>query len=655
MARMVRNTSEQLEDMQVILTQDEKKKIGVQIGSALLAGGFWLIGKIHQLAFPGYESITGIIMLIGALIVVIPVFIKAIQGIASISPKNIMDELVAIALLAALAKGDYPTAILIPLLLSVAHFLEERSIMGTSAAIESLKTLQSKKACLLVDDIEQIVKTETLKINDIILVRPGEMIPIDGVIVDGSSSVDQSSMTGESIPKDVLKGDNVFAGTLNVQGILKVKVTKEADDTSLGKVVELLKEAEQSKTEIMRIIEEYSSYYLPLVIILAVIIFFITQDMNRVIAVLVVSCPCAQVLVSSTAMVTSLSVASRNGILIKNSAFLEVLGDIKTVIFDKTGTLTSGKLDVATIQPISKDVSKEEVLRIAAMAGWASKHPVSKAVSLAAENRGIEFEKVENIKEVAGMGVVADTNEGRIVLGKSKFLSSFDLNVLPDPETFGSLVWVSLDDNVLGYIILTDSVREDAKETIDDLKSIGVNRTILVTGDREDVANSIRHELNLDQVFASCLPKDKLDIVEREMENKTLTMVVGDGINDALALVKADIGIAMGAMGSDIAVKSSDIALMGNELKKLPFTIRLARAAKKTIYQNIVIAMTSSAIMIALAALGTITPLAGSLLHNVGAFLVVFNSARLLKFDQVKSNDSMFLDYMADIDPFSNS
>lgn len=456
------------------------------------------------------------------------------------------------------------------------------------------------------------------------------MIPIDGEIVEGRSSVDQSSLTGETVPADVGRGDKVYAGTVNIQGLLAVCVKKKINETSLSKIVELLKQAEQSRTSTMRIMEQYSAYYLPLIVIIAVGVLFTTQDMNRVIAILVVSCPCAQILVSSTAMVASLAVSSRNGILLKNAAFLEVLGDVKTVVFDKTGTLSVGHLDVTDIKAV-EGTEAEEVLLTAAAAAWTSNHPVSRAIIRAAGEGA--FEKSEGGRESAGLGVEAKTSKGLVLLGKRTWLEARGLKLPCEPDHHGPVVWIGCNGKILGCVLLSDCLRPDAKEAVQAIRELGIERAILVTGDREASARVIKEALSLDEVFSECLPSDKLDIVKKEMDGNVPTMVVGDGINDALALVKADVGIAMGAMGSDIAVQSADIALMGNELEKIPFVLRLSRKTKTVIYQNMAIAAVSSAVMLLLAGVGIITPVLGSFMHNIGAFMVLMNSARLLKFD----------------------
>jgi Cd2+/Zn2+-exporting ATPase len=635
MPEMIKTISERIEkSLESALTNEERKKIALHIGAVSMAGGLLIIGKIHQRLFPGYESITGIIMLSGAVIAGYPIFKKAVTGFAGRNSKHIMEQLVSLALLASLAIGDYQTVILIPLIISLVHLLEERSILGAESAIDGLKTLQVKEACLVIAEGEIAVKSESLKSGDIIRVRPGDMIPTDGEIIEGKSSINQSSLTGETVPKDVGKGDHVYAGTINIQGFLKVRVIKNVNETSLHQIVELLKQAEQSRTETMRIIERYSAYYLPLIIIIAAGVLFITQDLHRMIAIFVVSCPCAQVLVSSTAMVAALAVSSRNGILIKNSAFLEVLGNVKTVIFDKTGTLTVGSLEVMAVNP-EAGVTAEELKCIAASAAWASKHPVSRAIVRAVQK--LPFEKAISIEESAGFGLEANTSKGRVLLGKRSWLESNNLILPGEPKHYGPVVWAGCDNKVLGHILLADYLRPDAKKSIQALRELGIKRVILVTGDQRESTDAIKTELCLDEAFAGCLPSDKLEIVKREMEHQGPIMVVGDGINDALALVKADVGVAMGAMGSDIAIQSADIALMGNELEKLSFVIKLSRKTKIIIYQNMAIAALSSGLMLLLAGMGIITSLLGSLLHNIGAFVVLVNSARLLRFESEHS------------------
>lgn len=646
MNKLIRSSGEMLQNsIEPILTKDEKLKIFWRLGSVLLAGSLLITAQIYRWLFVDQEDIYALILLIGALTVSLPIFKTALQGFFSKEPKFLLEQLLGLALLAALVNGDYIVAILVPILMSLAHFLEERSILGARAAIDGLKTLQAKSACLLTAEGEKIVPSENLKPGDNIRVRPGDMFPVDGVVTKGRSAVDQSSMTGETIPQDVAIGDTVLAGTINVQGLVEVKVEKGVQNTSLYQIVELLKEAESSKTATMRFIERYTVYYLPLVLIIAALTLFITQDLSRVIAILVVSCPCAQVLVSSSAMISSLAVSSKNGILIKNSAFLESLGSIKTVVFDKTGTLTKGELSVAQIVP-TDNLDQEEILRKALIAAKGSKHPITRAICRLVSNEELALIEEADIEEKAGLGVIASFQGEKLYLGKRDWMASLGLSLPPDVEDPVSTVWLAKNNQLLGYFKLSDAIRGSARKAINQLRMLGIKRMILLTGDRKPVGQHIKDELELDAVFAERLPQEKLDLVNLERNNGQIpTMVVGDGVNDALALAQADVGIAMGAMGSDIAVKSADIALMGNDLEKLSFLLKLASMTKRVIYENMGIAALSSVIMIAFAAAGFIPPLLGALLHNVGALLVLLNSARILNFQE--SNEEVAVEALS--------
>ncbi|MCK4257832.1 MAG: cadmium-translocating P-type ATPase [Halanaerobiales bacterium] len=636
----IHTAGEQLQlSLEPVMTKEERLHLSLRIGSALLAGVFYLTGKLYIWLFPDHEGIAGIILFLGAIIAGFSILKSGFEGFFARKSTCITEQLVSLAILAAVAKGDYETAILIPILMSVAHILEERSILGGRAAIEGLKTLQVKEACLITPEGEKVVPSKNLTVGDRIIVRAGEMFSVDGKIIKGKSSVDQSSMTGETIPIDVKKGDQVFAGTVNIQGLLEVEVIKEVEETSLSKIVDLLKDAENSRTPIMRRIEKYISYYQPAILLIAACTLFMTKDMNRVIAVLVVSCPCAQILASSTAMISSLAVSTRNGILIKNSTFLEVLGAIKTIVFDKTGTLTEGHLDVLEVNPV-EGVDEGELLAAAVMVAQGSTHPVSRAIVRVATDLVLEevfkevVREVAVVEESAGMGVSADTPQGKVILGNRSWLESLGIVVPFEVNHYGQIVWVARASQVLGCILMADKLRSDAKETIEEIRGLGIERTVLLTGDREQVAKTIGQELDLDQIYSECLPSEKLSIVEEEMKNGSKVMVVGDGVNDALALATSDVGIAMGAMGSDIAVKSADMALMTNNLQRLPFIIKLSRKTNQIIHQNLILASISSITMIILASMGIISPMVGAFFHNIGGFMVLLNSARLLRFDR---------------------
>jgi Cd2+/Zn2+-exporting ATPase/Cu+-exporting ATPase len=477
---------------------------------------------------------------------------------------------------------------------------------------------------------EEAVPVEQLKPGDHILVRPGEAFPADGQVTRGTSAVDQSTMTGESVAAEVARGSEVFAGTLNLSGVLHVEVTALGEATALGRVVELLREAEQSKAPIVRLIESYAEYYLPAVLLVAAAALVLSQDLTRAIAILVVSCPCALVLASPAAMTAALAVAARLGIMIKSTGFLERLGEIDTLILDKTGTVTTGQLEVIAVNPLA-GLTPDDLLAEAAVCATGSRHPVSRGIRAAAGGPAIG--EAEAIEEVPGRGVVAHRAGAVTRLGSAAWLRECGLRLPAEPPHAGPVVWVARNQDVLGCLLLADRPRAGSREALQALHGLGVTRTLLMTGDRAEVAAQVAGELGVDAWLADCLPEAKLMVVERERAAGRGVMVVGDGVNDALALHGADVGVAMGAMGSDVAVKSADVALMGSDLARLPQMIRLAKETRRVVNQNVLLAIGISLLIMTIAGLGLIGPLVGAVVQNVGTFVVVVNSARLLRFE----------------------
>jgi Zn2+/Cd2+-exporting ATPase len=613
------------------LTPGERHRLAWRLGGVLAAGVLLTAGLAHRRLVPGQEEITAVLLAIGAVIAMVPILGAGIRGFLARDPASTVDQLVSVALLAAVAVGDFETAILVPLVMAVGHFLEERSILGARAAIEGLKTLRPSVAARQRPSGEEIVAVGELRPGDEIVVRPGEAFPADGRVTRGHSAVDQSTMTGEAVAEEVAPGSRVFAGTVNLSGLLRVEVTDLAESTMLGRIVELLRAAEQAKAPVVRLIEQYTEYYLPAVLLGAAAVLAFTQDLRRAITILVVSCPCALVLASPSAMTAALAVASRLGVLIKSPRFLEGLGNVDTLILDKTGTVTMGRLEVVHVQPLDEHGAKD-VLHLAAVCAAGSRHPVSQAI-LAAVG-AVNANDADAIDEAPGRGVTARRNGSVIRLGSAAWLRESDLELPePPPSHAGPIVWVARDRHVLGCVLLADRPRPGSRDAIAAVRDLGVARTILMTGDRVDVAEPIARELGVDACLAGCLPEAKLAVVEGEKTSGRRVMVVGDGVNDALALNSADIGVAMGAMGSDVAVKSADVALMGTDLGRLPQMIRLAQNTRAVINQNVVFAIGSSLAVIALAGLGLIGPIVGAVVQNLAAFVVVVNSARLLRFE----------------------
>ena len=609
------------------LSDKDKRKFKNNILSISLALVCLAAALIYERIFPEQDIVRAIIFLAGILVVGIPVFVTAVQGLISKNMKRAMEILVSIAVIISALSGEFVLAILIPVILTFVHFLEEKSIMGGRDAIEGLKRMQAETAVLLKDGTETEVDARELKREDIIVVRPGMALPVDGEVVFGVSSIDQKSLTGESVPKTVKVSDSVFAGTINIDGSIQVKVTKEYSDTSFQKIVKLLEESEHITIPETKIVDTFMFYYIPLVLVTALLVWLFTQDITRAIAILVASCPCGHLLINSAPMIAVLSATTKKGVLIKNSAFVNHLSETDYVVFDKTGTITKGILEADSFH-LDKAADFEELITTAACAAHASLHPISKSIISLCETR--EFDKGFEIKEHIGKGLEGRKGEDVIYLGSYGWVRSLGFDVPEIYENAGTCNWVIKNGNILGCIVFKDTPREDAAQVVSRLKEIGVSKTCLLTGDRFQTAEKIQAAVGIDEMQCELLPEQKLERVEALMENHTVT-VIGDGINDALALSKAHVGIAMGAMGSDTAIQSADVALMNNDLANIPFAINLARKTKGIIYQNIVLAFSMSVIMIFLAGAGIVTPIAGALLHNLGAFVILINSGRVMR------------------------
>lgn len=624
------------QDLDAGMTRGERVRLGLRIGTALAAGVLLAAATAVDSLFPVEQKpVSECLKAVAAILVLLPILREAAQGLLTGSSDAYSAQLVAIASLAALSVGDFVTAALIPIILSVAFFLEERSVLGAQAAIEGLKSLQARTARRLDDrGVEHDVDTDDLLPGDRVVIRPGETIPADGEVTEGYSAVDQSTITGESTPQDVGPGSQLFAGTINHNGLLQVRVTSAGNTSTLGKILDLLHEAEQSKTEVLRLIEGYAKYFVLGVLLVAGISLFLSRDLSRAIAVLVVGCPGPFILAGPAAMVAALAAATRKGILIKNAKFLETLTEVDAVIFDKTGTVTLGQLQVLSLA--THDASESELLVAAARCAGASQHPVSRAITAFAQEAQLsETSDNAGAQELPGRGVVVDTEQGQVLLGRRAWLAESGFDLPAEPEHAGPIVWVASRDEsqqrCLGAVLLADHAREDAKHVVDELRQLGVLRTTLLTGDRQAVAGKIADDVGLDHVVAEVLPGHKREVVRAERRAGYRVMVVGDGVNDAPALASSDIGVAMGAAGAEIALHSADVVLMTERLDRLPFAVDLARRTRKTIHRNVIVGVGLTIIMLGLASAGVISPVAGAVVQNVGELYVIVNSASLLR------------------------
>ncbi|HML38485.1 MAG TPA: cation-translocating P-type ATPase [Bacillota bacterium] len=615
------------ERSQEYISNVDKKKFGNEILSSAGALSFLVAGLIYGRFCPEQDVVAGLIYLSGTLIVGIPIIFTAVKGFYKKEITSAMEILVSIAMIICVLDNQFLLAILIPIILNLVHFLEEKSILGGQDAIEGLKKMQSSTAFLFDEGKEREVDAKDLISGDLIIVKPGMSLPIDGTVVKGSSSIDQKSLTGESLPKGVSKGDKVFAGTVNMDGELMVLVEKPYVDTSFQKIVKLLEEAEKIKIPEIQIIDRFMMYYIPLVLIVAFFAWIFSQDITRAVAVLVVSCPCGLMLVNSAPVIASLAAAAKRGVLIKNSKFIEKLSDVDYVIFDKTGTVTNGTLEASNYY-LDQAESYEKLISTAAAVSRSSLHPVSKSMLLL--SRDIEFDSGYEVKEYVGQGLIGKKGDSEIIVGNSRWVGGMGYEVTDRYDEDGSASWVVRDGQVLGCVLFRDIPREGARSMVGRMRRIGITGSCILTGDNITAAERIKKAVGIDEMYCSLLPEQKLEKV-RELNQVYTTAFVGDGINDALALSEADIGIAMGAMGSDTAIQSADISLMNNDLDNIPFAVELARKTKRIIYQNMIIAFLISFVMIFLAAGGIIGAIFGAFLHNIGALIVLCNSGRILK------------------------
>lgn len=573
-----------------------------------------------------------VVLFIAAVIAAVPLILRFFVVDDTNSDTSVTDHLVAVAIVAALATGEYITAVLVPLVMDLGHLIEHYSILRSTSLIDGMKSLYSRPATLIEEGREIVVAPDQVRVGQMLLIRPGEMIVADGEITMGHGMIDESAITGESFPRDVTPGDLVRGGTICVNGQLQVAVTHTGDETTIGRVRSMLANAVLSKAPITRTLESYAQLYAPIVLLIAAATLILTGDLKRVITVLVVSCPCSLILSGPLAMMIALSVASRRGILVKNAKFLESLAHVDVVVFDKTGTLTEGILEVQGTQPWGDEVP-EKILDAASVCAAASCHPIARAIlrSVPSTTASVAHRATSDVHDVPGRGVEVLCPEGTIRLGRTDWVAECCGHQITPPDHAGPLVAVSSGSTFLGWILLRDRLRAESPAVIEELRGLGIERVMLLTGDRQSVATVIANQLQLDRIVAEALPEQKLEIVREESQSGHRVLVVGDGVNDALALAAGSVGIALGARGADLAIQSADIALLTNDLHRVVDAIRLSRQTNRTIRQNVLIATLTSGVMLAMGSLGWMNALPGAILHNIGTVLVLINSARMLR------------------------
>lgn len=612
----------------------------VFIASALL-----LASTLVQWLRPGQPGVAGLLGLLGILVVGTPIVIQALTAIRATgfaATQFYMDQYVVLAIGACVATGQYVTGGVVAVVLVLGQMLEERTVIGVEYAISKLRELGKLRARRLRDSVEEEIEAQELAPGDRVRIRPGDAVPADAQIESGEALVNQANITGESLPVTVQRGDRVFAGTTNLNGLLEATVLETGNDTVMARVQRLLEEAKSTEAPIIRMAEDYARYYTPLVLLIAAIVFFFTQDVNRAISVLIVSIPCAFVLASPSALVTAIACASRLGLLVKGARHFESGRHVDTVVFDKTGTLTEGVLYVEEVW-LHAQASREDALRFAVALEKHSNHPVARAIQNAAA--GAETPDAAELEEFTGRGVSARVGERQVSVGRLRWLSESGVAMAAEPEEAASysLVGVAVDGVHVATIGLSDRLRPEAAEALERLRFVGIERFVLLTGDRRIVAEKIAARLGLTDFIAECLPEDKQRRIEELKAAGAKVMVVGDGLNDAPALAAGDLGVAMGALGNEVAIHTADVALMSHDLRRLADLLELSHRTVGTINQNLLCGFLFIILAVTASAMGAIPPVAAAFVHEFSAFFVIFNSARLLRFDglQPEEQDSL--------------
>ncbi|MEG2911334.1 MAG: heavy metal translocating P-type ATPase [Pseudomonas sp.] len=617
-----------------LLSSAEQRRAARQLTLAMLALGLLGLGLIWRWLLPAQTGVSQLLLGVASLLVAVPVMRSAWFSLRYPSLHGITDQLIALAMLGAWATGDLLTAALLPIIMIFGHVLEERSVIGSQEAIHALGQLTRSHARKIQADGSIVeVDNGTLKSGDMVEVRAGDRVPSDGRVLSGQASLDTASITGESVPVEASAGMTVFGGAINLDGLLRIEVTRTGDESTLGKVIALMQNAERSKPPITRLLERYAGSYMVLVLLLAAVTWFITNDAQAMLAVLVAACPCALVLSAPATAIAGVAVAARHGILIRSSAFLEELADLTSLVVDKTGTLTYGTLRLQSIN--SSHADQSTVLALAASLGAASSHPVSRALAgLVSQDDCLPL---SDIHERQGLGVVAMTGQGEAALGRPELFAQLGITPTTIPEHDGPIAGLALNGEFLAWLLLADSVKPEARFALSELRELGLGRQLLLTGDRQSVAQTMAREVGLKEVEAQALPEDKLNRVLKEINDGFRPMVVGDGINDSLALKAGVVGVAMGAGGADIALASADIVLIGSDLRRLGTCVRLSRQCRRTLQVNVIIGLGWTLAIVVFAAfgwLGAAGAMIAALLHNLSTLLVLGNAGRLLRFQE---------------------
>lgn len=588
--------------------------------------------------FP-YEWINNVVFIASYLIVGLEIVLKAIRNITR---GKVFDEnfLMAIATIGAFGIGEFPEAVAVMLFYQVGELFQSYAVDKSRKSISSLMDIRPDYANVKRNDEVSKVSPEEVKIGELIVVKPGEKIPLDGVVEEGKSMLDTSSLTGESMPQDVSVGDSILSGCINKSGLLTIKVTKEFGESTVSKILDLVENASSKKSKSENFITKFAKYYTPAVVIIAVLLTIVppiiiknavfTDWLYRALTFLVVSCPCALVISIPLGFFGGIGGASKKGILVKGSNYLETLAQTEIVVFDKTGTLTQGKFEVQKIEAV--EIEKEELLELAAYAENHSNHPISLSVKDAYKNK-IDMQKITQTEEIAGLGVKAVIDGKKVLVGNDKLMEQAKINYEKSTD-IGTILYVAIDNKFAGYIVIADKIKDDSKKTIEILKENNIKKTVMLTGDKKQVGEHVSDILGLDEVYTELLPGGKVKKVEELLKQKSekgKLVFVGDGINDAPVLALADIGIAMGGLGSDAAIEAADVVIMTDEPSKIGNAIQISKKTMRIVRENIIFSLVVKIAVLILTACGLST-MWEAVFADVGVSIIaILNSLRALR------------------------
>lgn len=592
-----------------------------------------LIMSLFNVSIFSFNIIWVTIILCG-----IPIILGAIVGLLKDFDIK-ADVLVSIALIASIFIGEDFTAGEVAFIMQLGALLEKLTVAKARAGIEKLVNLTPQTARIILDEKEEIIHAAKVKINSILRVLPGEIIPVDGEIISGQTSINQSIMTGESIPVDKTIGDQVASGTVNQFGAFEMKATKVGEDSSIQRMIKLVESADANKAKIVGIADKWATWIVIIALTASILTWIFTGEIIRSVTILVVFCPCALVLATPTAIMAAIVNSTKHGFLVREGDALERLSDINTITFDKTGTLTVGKPKVIKVKSFTDKIDEEDLFFYAASAEKLSEHPLGKAVvNSYKEQYTRELISGEDFSLILGQGIITSIDRKKVIIGNKKLFKNNNITIQNDIINYAhqylkdgcTVIYIAIEEKCIGIIVLSDTLREKSRKIISDLKENNI-QSVLLTGDNEESTKSIAVKLNISKYKSSCLPEDKLNYIEEVQSNNEKVCMIGDGINDAPALKKATVGIAMGGVGSDIAIDAADIVLVDDKVDEIIHLIKLSKHMMKVIRYNLTFSMGLNFLAIILAIMGILNPVVGALVHNMGSIFVILNSSLLLK------------------------